>query len=329
MWLFACAFTVFLMVAIGGLTRLTESGLSIVKWQPVHGAVPPMNAQEWNDEFDAYKQTPEYIKKNAGMELPEFKKIFWWEFVHRLVGRLVGVIFLIPFIYFAARKRFTKRKGAQLLGIFALGGLQGFIGWWMVSSGLVNNPAVSHFRLATHLSLALIIFSIMLWQGLGFYLLDLQGKKPRNKKARVIANHILIFVFIQIIFGAFMAGLHAGWTYNTWPLMDFKFVPAGIKFSLYNIEFIQFFHRWWAFMVMFFALYFFFSLLGGRIKYDDGVTDKRLKKASHILVALVAIQIILGISTLLFVVPIPLASAHQIMAVLILATAVYIRRVIA
>ena len=314
------------MVAIGGLTRLTESGLSIVKWKPVHGIIPPLSEQDWNAEFDSYKQSPEYIKKNIGMELPQFKLIFWWEFIHRLIGRLLGIIFIIPFIYFSSRRYFSLKEGLQLLIIFSLGGLQGFVGWWMVKSGLVDNPAVSHFRLAAHLSIALLIFSLLFAKGIKYNLnLGKSDAEPKTKKA---ANILIFVIAVQIIFGAFTAGLDAGLTYNTWPLMDNKFIPAGIKLNLYNIEFIQFFHRWWAFVVLATAICFSRMQRKGKIIFSDEITYKRVRKANIIIHSLIGIQIILGILNLIFVVPVPLASAHQIMAVFILAAAVYIRRVI-
>ncbi len=313
-WLFACAFIVFLMVVIGGLTRLTESGLSIVEWKPIHGTIPPLSEAEWNEEFSSYKASPEYIKKNFGMSLSEFKYIFWWEYVHRLIGRLLGVIFIVPFIYFSLKRSFSFKKGATLLGIFALGGLQGLVGWWMVKSGLVNDPAVSHFRLATHLSIALLILSLLFWQGLNFCSLNLLPHKKFNKAA-----NILIFVVAaQIIFGAFIAGLDGGLTYNTWPFMDGRFVPAGIKLNLYNIEFIQFFHRWWAFLVI--AVVICFTRM---VKKEN--RSSPLRKPLIILHSLVGTQIIIGVLTLIYIVPVPLASLHQITAVLILANAVYIR----
>jgi cytochrome c oxidase assembly protein subunit 15 len=328
-WLFVCSFLVFTMVLVGGLTRLTESGLSIVEWKPIHGTIPPLSLTEWQEEFDSYKASPEYLKKNYGMSLEEFKFIFWWEFAHRLLGRLLGIAFLIPFIYFTAKRYFTKVKAIQLLFIFSLGGLQGFIGWWMVKSGLINNPAVSHFRLATHLSLALIIFCLLFWQAIGFYLNDINQKKQRILKANILSNHLIIFVFVQIIFGAFIAGLDAGLTYNTWPLMDGRLYPQGLKLSLYNIEFIQFFHRWWAFLVLFFAGYFYYVVKKtNKLKFDNEKTNLRLKKAVNMLMAVIILQIVIGIKTLIFVVPVPLASLHQIMAVIILANVIFIRRII-
>ncbi len=315
------------MVAVGGLTRLTESGLSIVKWEPIHGTIPPLNAEEWEEEFSSYKASPEYIKKNYGMSLEEFKFIFWWEFTHRLIGRLLGVIFFIPFIYFAAKKQITIRRSLTLLGIFALGGVQGFIGWWMVKSGLVDNPAVSHYRLALHLSVALLIFSLLFWQALGFYFSGLNNGREKNKAALKLSNLLIFAVAVQIIFGAFMAGLDAGLTYNTWPLMDGKVIPAGIKMILNNIEFIQFFHRWWAFVVMAVAIFFLRKVKSRKIIFEDEITNVRLRKGLKIFHALIGTQIIIGIFTLIYVVPVPLASVHQIMAVLVLAVAVYIRRV--
>jgi cytochrome c oxidase assembly protein subunit 15 len=328
LWLFACAFVVLLMVAVGGLTRLTESGLSIVHWKPIHGTIPPLSAEHWLEEFENYKQTPEYIKKNAGMSLDEFKYIFWWEYAHRLLGRVLGIVFLVPFVYFAARKKFSFKKGLTLLSIFLLGGLQGFVGWWMVKSGLVDNPAVSHYRLATHLSIALLIFSLLFWQGLNFYLSDINQSEKKNKRAVILTNHLIVFIAIQIIFGAFIAGLDGGLTYNTWPFMDGKFVPQGIKFSLANIELLQFVHRWWAIVLFVFSIYFCVKVLKGKVVLSSEIANKRLKRAAKILLVLMFIQVNIGINVLVMVVPVALASIHQIMAVFVLAAAVYARRVI-
>ncbi len=316
-WLLACAFIVFLMVVIGGLTRLTESGLSIVEWKPIHGTIPPLNAAEWEEEFNAYKSSPEYIKKNFGMSMSEFKFIFWWEFVHRLIGRILGIVFLVPFTYFVAKRAFTFKKVVTLLGIFGLGGLQGLVGWWMVQSGLVDDPAVSHFRLATHLAIALLIFCLLIWQ----VLLYSNIKTFPDKKLSRWNNILMAAIIIQITFGAFIAGLDAGLTYNTWPLMDGRFVPAGIKLHLHNIEFIQFFHRWWAFAVIALTI-----MLTRMAKRTAG--RPILRPPLAILHSLIGTQIIIGILTLIYVVPVTLASAHQIFAVLILANVVYIKRVV-
>lgn len=327
-WLLICAFIVFLMVAVGGLTRLTESGLSIVDWRPIHGTIPPLSHAEWLEEFDNYKQSPEYIKKNAGMSLDEFKFIFWWEYGHRLLGRVLAIVFLIPFIYFALKKSFSVKKGITLFSIFLLGGLQGFVGWWMVQSGLVDNPAVSHYRLSIHLSIALIIFSLLIWQGLNYYLPNINQLEKKNKKAVILTNHLIVFIAIQILFGAWIAGLDGGLTYNTWPLMDGKIIPEGIRIYLGNIEFLQFFHRWWAIVLLLFTIYFSVKVLKGKVVLSSEIANKRLKKAAIFLLILIFVQVMIGIKTLVMVVPIHLASIHQIMAVLILATAVYARRVI-
>jgi len=327
-WLFACAFFVFLMVVVGGLTRLTHSGLSIVSWKPIHGIIPPMNALEWQEELKQYTATPEYIKNNYGMGVEEFKDIYWWEYAHRLLGRGIGVVFFVPFLIFNLKGYFSFKEAAQLLGIFALGGLQGFVGWWMVRSGLIDNPAVSHYRLAAHLLIALMIFALLLWKGLKYYLPELKIKAPENQRAKFVADLLIVAVLVQITFGAFLAGLHGGLTYNTWPLMDGKIIPAGMRFYLNNIEFIQFFHRWWAFVVMAVVVCFTLMVKKGKIKYDNEKTNLRLKKGLRMLHMVVGTQIILGVITLINVVPVPLASLHQVMAVIILGNAVYLRRVI-
>lgn len=329
-WLFLCCFCVALMVAIGGLTRLTESGLSMTSWHPIHGILPPLNDSQWQDEFVAYKQSPEYQKVNFSMELSEFKRIFMWEYVHRIAGRLTGTFFLLPLLFFLFTKSITGVQSFKLFSVFLIGGIQGVIGWWMVKSGLHDRPSVSHFRLAIHLFFAFFIFSILFWQGLNFYL----SKAMKFTKYKFNINFLIIILSLQIIYGAFIAGLDGGLTYNTWPLMDGDLVPEGFAkngvTSLFeDITSIQFIHRWLAFIFLVIVIHYMVKVKSD-IKKDvvSGLTAKRLKKSSNLLLSLVISQIIIGIKVLIFMVPIALASMHQITALIILGNLIYIRRVI-
>lgn len=328
-WLLICSFLVVLMVFVGGITRLTESGLSMTNWYPINEVIPPLNEQEWQSEFENYKQSPEYQKKNFGMELEEFKQIFFWEWFHRLLGRIVGLVFFIPFIYFLFTKEITGINIVKYFTIFLLGGAQGLLGWWMVKSGLVDRPDVSHFRLAAHLALALILLSFLFYFALSniFKPINIEGIERVNKFSKIT----YLVLFIQIIFGAFLAGLDGGMIYNSWPKMNEDFIAPEAFISLNSIiediATIQFIHRWWAFVVLVFVgiLY---SLVKRGLKYTntkEGVY-KKLKNSVFILKILLLVQIILGIFTLIYQVPVSLASAHQITAVLMLLNIVFIIR---
>lgn len=292
-WLFFTAFIVFAMAVIGAVTRLTESGLSIVEWRPVIGALPPLSEAEWVRVFTLYQQTPEYLKQNTGMELSEFKHIFFWEWFHRLWGRMIGIAYALPLLYFWVRKQIPEGYKLKLLTGLILGGLQGVMGWYMVKSGLVDRPSVSHFRLAAHLSLAFIIFSYLLW--LAF---DIRGNKAKNaifclKRHGWIA---MVFVTLTIIWGAFVAGLDAGLVYNSWPMMGQHWIPPELTNPINIIQdpvSVQFTHRWIAILTALFVLSFAY-----RIK-------------NFPLAGMVPLQIGLGISTLIYQVPIPLAALHQ------------------
>jgi cytochrome c oxidase assembly protein subunit 15 len=327
------------MVFIGGATRLTGSGLSMTDWKPIHGIIPPIGVEEWQEEFNAYRASPEYQKINKGMSLDEFKKIFYWEYVHRIAGRTVGFVFLIPLIWFFTKKKLHSRKLYQLLGIFALGGLQGIIGWWMVKSGLIDEPKVSHFRLATHLSIAFLIFCLLFWQALCFYLTTDDNSKISKQevsKIKSLTNISLLLLSIQIIYGAFVAGMDAGLVYNSWPLMDGDFIPVGFMNSgmlaIFNdITSVQFIHRWWAFIVLIAII-----LLIIRVRVNLKSSDKkswsktqiRLKKSSNMILAVTILQIIIGIKTIIMVVPISLALIHQFMALILLGNLVYILKTV-
>jgi cytochrome c oxidase assembly protein subunit 15 len=338
-WLFACAFMVFAMVIVGGLTRLTESGLSITEWKPLHGAIPPLSLDEWNAEFELYKKIPEYQQINKGMSLDEFKKIYWWEYGHRLLGRLVGLVFFIPFVYFLLSKKLSKKLAIKFFIIFLLGGLQGFMGWYMVKSGLSERTDVSHYRLAAHLGLALILFSLLLANAFKLWFANMSPRlhdgvdsadkgryengltyltKPSS--SLIGGMHAFkLFLFIQIIWGAFVAGLNAGMTYNTWPFMDGDFIPTGFNIAAiaYDISSVQFVHRWLAFVVIFWLL---FTYIRNRAE----IKILKLNKQFYILFALVALQIALGIWALLSVVEIAIASKHQALATILLGYTIYL-----
>jgi cytochrome c oxidase assembly protein subunit 15 len=288
---------------------LTESGLSITRWEPVSGAVPPLNAADWQAQFELYKASPQYEQLNRGMSLADFKAIFFWEYLHRLLGRLIGLAFAVPLAWFAWRRAIPAGFGWKLGAILALGALQGAIGWWMVASGLVDRPDVSHIRLAVHLLTALLIFAALVWVALD---LSARARPP------VLAVWALCLLFVQFLFGAYVAGLDAGYAFNTWPKMGADWYPAGAEWlrpALRNFAdnpiTVQFVHRWLAFLVA--AAMIWLGLAAWR---------RGLRAEGAALIGAVAAQILLGILTLLSGVRIEIAVAHQAMAVLLLAATV-------
>ena len=316
-WLFAVAALVFAMVVVGGITRLTESGLSMVRWEPISGAIPPTSPEAWEAEFEAYKATPEYQKINRGMSLREFKNIYFWEYVHRLLGRFIGLAFAIPLLWFAARRAIPSGYGWRLVGLFALGGLQGVIGWWMVASGLVDRPEVSHIRLALHLLLALFIFGALIWTALDLARLP---KDPSSRPARltITSAWALSLLALQLLFGAYVAGLDAGYAYNSWPKMGEEWFPSGtpmlepmIVNFVDNPIVVQFVHRWLAWLVA-----------AGAVLLAVRAWSGGFEVRSAALIAAVAVQIGLGIATLVSGVELWIAVAHQGMAALLLAAMV-------
>ncbi|HEY1794671.1 MAG TPA: COX15/CtaA family protein [Stellaceae bacterium] len=327
-WLFVCCAMIFLMVVIGGLTRLTLSGLSITEWEPVSGIIPPLSSADWAAEFAKYQAIPQYKLINAGMSLPQFKTIFWWEYTHRLWGRLIGFAYLLPFLYFLARRMIPRRLVAPLAGIFALGGCQGLLGWYMVESGLAHRVEVSQYRLTAHLALALAIYAATLWTALG-----LVGKIPSPGLPergfvwlRRGAEAILCLVGLTIVAGGFTAGLNAGLVYNTFPLMGGSFVPGEyaeltpfFRNWFENVAAVQFDHRM---LAMTTAASIVALWLAAR---RAAALPHPARIALHALLAVVALQFTLGLSTLLLVVPIPLAAAHQAGAVLLLTAAIVFR----
>ncbi len=311
-WLFVCAGLVLAMVVMGGVTRLTHSGLSIVEWQPLVGVVPPLSEADWQELFAKYRATPEFKLVNFAIGLEGFKRIFWWEYFHRLLGRLAGVAYLLPFLYFLARRRLDRPLAWKLWGVFALGALQGALGWYMVQSGLVDDPRVSQFRLTAHLGLALLVYSAQLW-------IALELISPRREPFSRLALGLPILVFLMALSGGMVAGLRAGYAYNTFPLMNGHIVPPEIfliepwwKNFAYNMATVQFVHR-----ALFWALLVLIPLAWWR---------HRSLPAANALLAVFVLQAALGIATLLLGVPVALAAAHQGNAVVFLGASLWAAR---
>ena len=323
-WLLCVAALVFVMVVVGGVTRLTESGLSIVTWKPVTGVIPPLSETEWMAEFNEYRQFPEYQKVNRGMSLAEFKYIYWWEYGHRLLGRVIGVAFAVPLLIFWVKGYVRPALRGRLLGLLALGGLQGLMGWYMVMSGLVDRPDVSHYRLTAHLSLALIIFAALLWVALGLLRPDkgLPSFRDRHPGVWRLFLCLTALIILQILLGGFVAGLKAGLVYNSWPLMDGGLAPPDLWFldpwwiNLFeNRSTIQFNHRMVAYVIVAVTAALWWNLRG----------TQQAGPATALL-AVIGVQILLGILTLIYVVPVALGAAHQGMAVIVVAKLVWFGR---
>jgi cytochrome c oxidase assembly protein subunit 15 len=350
LWLLVCCAMIFAMVVLGGITRLTLSGLSITEWQPLSGIIPPLSHADWAAEFVKYRQIPQYKLLNAGMSLGDFKYIFWWEYAHRLWGRLIGFAYLVPFVYFLVRRLVPRRLLVPLGGIFFLGGAQGALGWYMVESGLVHRVEVSQYRLVAHLALALLIYGVTLWVALGLLTSNggphpgplppagegvdasVASSLPRKRRRvrlgagwRRASEVLILLVGLTICAGGFVAGLDAGRTYNTFPLMDGSLVPAGyaqlhpfIRNWFENIAAVQFDHRLLAETTVASVL---LLWLAGR----PAQLPRPARLALNALLAAVLLQFALGVSTLLLVVPVPLAAAHQAGAVLLLTAAIVFR----
>ncbi|EKF20238.1 COX15/CtaA family protein [Nitratireductor pacificus] len=314
-WLYGVLLVLFALVLVGGATRLTESGLSITEWKPIHGIVPPIGEAEWQEEFAKYRQIPEYQLINKGMSLAEFKTIFWWEWGHRLLARSVGFVFALPLAFFWLSGRLEGHLKPKLLGILALGGLQGAVGWWMVASGLVDRVDVSQYRLATHLTIACLIFAATM--------LVARGLAPHTTGAaqngtRRFAGWLVIAILFQIYLGGLVAGLRAGMTFNTWPLMDGALVPGGLfvqQPALINLfenpKTVQFVHRLGAYVLLVLAVWHAVCVL----RAEPGSPHAR---RSILLALLVVLQAAVGIVTLLMVVPFGFALLHQGMALVVL-----------
>jgi cytochrome c oxidase assembly protein subunit 15 len=325
-WLLACCALVFAMVVVGGITRLTHSGLSIVEWKPLVGAIPPLNEAQWAETFAKYQRTPEYRLVNHAMGVDEFKGIFWWEYFHRLLGRLIGVVFLLPLLWFALRRRIDRPLALKLAGIFALGGLQGAMGWYMVASGLVDDPRVSHFRLTAHLGLAFLIFAAMFRVAMDLLFPRAErvpdaGARSAGAVPRRLGWLVTALAAYMVLTGGLVAGIRAGYAYNTFPLMNGHWVPPEIlmlepwwRNVFYNMATVQFDHRIGAW-----ALAFAVPLLWWRTR--RGAVSPRAARSASLLLAILAAQVSLGIATLLTGVAVPLAAAHQGVAVLVFAAA--------
>ncbi|MCZ6603976.1 MAG: COX15/CtaA family protein [Alphaproteobacteria bacterium] len=317
-WLFVCAAAVFAMVVIGGITRLTESGLSMVEWRPLYGFLPPLTLPEWERVFALYRQTPQFDHMFPEMTLSEFKSIFWWEYVHRLWGRLIGLFFAGPLVWFAIRRRIGKRLGVRLAVIFVLGGLQGLLGWYMVKSGLVDRPEVSQYRLTAHLGLALVTYALLIWTGLDLSPRPASGPSP----AKSLAITLLVAVALTILAGGFMAGTDAGRAFTSYPLMDGRLWPGGY-FALSpwyanlfeNVTAINFNHRWLGTAT---------ALLGLVAWFKTRGQAGPVGRIAAFLLAVLALQFALGLATLLAAVPVALAAAHQAGAVLLLTVALWL-----
>lgn len=310
-WLIVCAAMVFAMAIIGAITRLTGSGLSMVEWRPLIGALPPLSETEWQRVFDLYRQSPEYRHVNAGMTLDDFKLIFFWEWFHRLWGRLIGLVFVVPFLWFWLRGRIPRPLLPKLVGLLALGGLQGVIGWWMVASGLVDRPAVSHYRLAVHLSLAFLIYALLLWVAWGL----LEGRRERlPPTVGTVRRHgwaALALLSVTIVWGAMVAGIDAGLAYNSFPLMHghllppeaWTLVPTWVNF-FENTALVQFTHRWLGIAT---AL----TVLALWARVERAAVGPRVRRLARWAALAAVAQASLGIATLLLAVPLTIATLHQ------------------
>lgn len=337
LWLLCGCAMIYLMIIIGGITRLTGSGLSIVEWNVVMGTLPPMDELQWNETFEKYKQFPQYKITNQEMTLSEFKSIFFWEYIHRLWGRLIGVVFIIPLIYFLFKKQISKPLFKKLIFIFLLGALQGFVGWFMVQSGLVDKPWVSPYRLTLHLFLALFLLYYVFWTVLEIMLpRDLpQIKSIGSNRLKDYSYFITAFILLQIFFGGLMSGMKAGLLYPTFPTMDGEIIPSPMTISgnwtwhniihydesIFAPALIQFFHRTFAYII---ALLIGLNWMWVRGNYPFA---KLLRNSSKLFVVIIIIQIILGAYTIMGCktgkVPIALATLHQIMAVLLLTVSIF------
>jgi len=325
LWLIIIALLIYGMVILGGVTRLTGSGLSMVEWEPIMGVLPPLTEQEWQETFEKYKQFPEYQKKNKGMNLVEFKGIFVFEYSHRMLGRFIGLAFFIPFMFFLLKKRIRPQLMPKLILMFVLGGLQGLLGWYMVKSGLVRDPHVSQYRLTAHFSAAILIYGYILW--VAWSLLNpspenawVRGIESLRKYTKIAAALIII----MIISGALVAGTRAGLGYNTFPLMNGYFFPPGLfDMSPFYLNFvenkttIQFNHRMLAYLLILFIPFLWY-------KANQYVLTARTRSAFYLMFIIFALQITLGITTLLMEVPVALAAAHQGGALLLFTAVLFV-----
>ncbi len=326
-WLLFCAAVIFCMILLGGVTRLTHSGLSMVEWKPLIGVVPPLSEASWQQTFAKYQQFPEYLEVNRGMDLESFKSIFLFEYAHRLLGRLIGVIFLLPFLYFWISGKISRRLTPKLVLMFVLGGLQGGLGWYMVKSGLVDIPRVSQYRLAAHLGAAVIIYGYILWVAFGLLFDSASGGNRTHMASplRSFAYTITGLLFVMILLGGLVAGTRAGFAYPTFPLMGESFIPGGLYATdppwlaiFEDITTVQFNHRMLAYGLI--VLIIGFAVWG--LKRESA--NKPLRVGLYLLLGALLLQVSLGISTLLLHVPVPLAAAHQGGAILLFSCSLYV-----
>lgn len=323
-WLLTGCLLIFLMVVIGGITRLTHSGLSMVEWDLVIGTIPPLSESQWIESFRKYQQTPEFQKINYHFGLDEYKSIFWWEYIHRLIGRLIGLVFLIPFLYFLVMRRISRKLLPRLLMIFALGGFQGFLGWYMVKSGLVDVPYVSHYRLAIHLVAAFTTFAFTLWVALDLIYANRYGGNSAHGWFRKAILSFLVILGLQIVYGAFVAGLKAGFVYNTWPKMGDQWIADGVTAMepfylnfLEGLAGVQFLHRTLAYLLVVIV-----AVVWYKSRKTNLSDDQRF--GINLLTALVLLQVVLGIFTLISAVPVWLGVTHQAVALLLLGANIFL-----
>ena len=320
-WLISLLTLIGLIIIVGGLTRLTDSGLSITTWDVVKGILPPLNKEEWINAFNLYKEIPQYYLLNSNMTMKEFQVIYYWEYIHRILGRILGLVFLIPFIYIYTKKIFNKNYNKNFFILFLLILIQGTVGWYMVKSGLIENTTVSHYRLALHLNLALILFSAIFW-----YFLNIRLETNKIffdfKKKYLIEKIFIFLIFLQITFGAFTSGLDAGKIYQTWPLMNNYFFPDDllsdnlIFTKIFNEpSFVQFIHRNLAYIIFIYVLFMSFSIFNKKKKY--------MYMSTYYLLTMIFVQLVLGILTLISGAYIWVASLHQISTIFLLISSIY------
>jgi len=314
-WLYGVLIVLLALVLVGGATRLTDSGLSITEWKPIHGVIPPLDAAAWQEEFQKYQQIPEYSQINEGMTLDEFKTIFWWEWAHRILARGVGVVFALPFLFFLATGRIERGLTPKLIGLFLLGGLQGAVGWWMVASGLSERVDVSQYRLATHLTIACIIFAAIMIVARG---LAPHSEPAADRSTQRFAGWLVIAVLVQIYLGGLVAGLDGGMSYNTWPLMDGAVIPGDLfvidpawRNFFENPKTVQFVHRLGAYTIFLLTLW---HMIAVRRRQPGTTHARRALVFFH----LVLVQATIGIFALVMQVPLHAALAHQAMALVVL-----------
>jgi cytochrome c oxidase assembly protein subunit 15 len=320
-WLLLCCALVFAMVVLGGFTRLTGSGLSMVDWRPVTGILPPLSDAQWEQTFELYKQSPEFLKINSHMDVDDFKGIFWLEYLHRLLGRTIGVVFLLPFLFFVATRRIAAGDVPKYLLMFVLGGLQGLLGWYMVKSGLVDNPHVSQYRLTAHLAAAFLIYAYMFWVAMSLLFRSSDGRRSTHYGKTV---GLTALISVTILSGGFVAGLKAGRVYNTFPLMGDRWVPEGLlsiepawRNFFDNVATVQFDHRILALTTLVAVAAYWWTTRAGQL-------PARVRPAVHLLLGVALVQVGLGITTLLLAVPVTLGAAHQAVAMLLFTVAIYL-----